>query len=219
MNYWLVKSEPSTWSWDQQVAKGAKGEAWTGVRNYTARQNLVKMKKGDRAFFYHSNEGKEIVGIAEIVKEAYPDPTDKSRKVRLRRYQGGQAAEDAGDDGRDQGRQAPGRHGAGKIFAAVGAAGDGGRSGRSSARWAGCRGSSLRSPCDRGSFRGDAKHPNSVEEFLVWRFAPSSHKRRRKSIRPPRSRPPAPAAARASTASDSPSWSRQSVRGCRPRRR
>src|SRR5690242_3274195 len=61
MNYWLVKSEPSVWSWDQQVAKGAKGEAWTGVRNFTARQNLVAMKKGDKAFFYHSNEGKEIV--------------------------------------------------------------------------------------------------------------------------------------------------------------
>ena len=80
MNYWLVKSEPSVWSWDQQVAKGAKGEAWTGVRNYTARQHLVAMKKGDRAFFYHSNEGKEIVGIAEVIKEAYPDPTDKSEK-------------------------------------------------------------------------------------------------------------------------------------------
>src|SRR5271154_3283063 len=80
MHYWLVKSEPSGWSWDQQVAKGAKGEAWTGVRNFTARQNLVNMKKGDKAFFYHSNEGKEIVGIAEIVKEAYPDPTDKTGK-------------------------------------------------------------------------------------------------------------------------------------------
>jgi predicted RNA-binding protein with PUA-like domain len=80
MNYWLVKSEPSGWSWDQQVAKGAKGEAWTGVRNFTARQNLVKMKKGDLAFFYHSNEGKEIVGIAEIIKEAYPDPSDKTGK-------------------------------------------------------------------------------------------------------------------------------------------
>jgi len=80
MNYWLVKSEPSTWSWDQQVAKGAKGEAWTGVRNFTARQNLVAMKKGDKAFFYHSNEGKEIVGIAEIIKEAYPDPSDKTGK-------------------------------------------------------------------------------------------------------------------------------------------
>jgi predicted RNA-binding protein with PUA-like domain len=80
MNYWLVKSEPSVWSWDQQVEKGPKGEAWTGVRNFTARQNLVNMKKGDKAFFYHSNEGKEIVGIAEIVKEAYPDPTDKTGK-------------------------------------------------------------------------------------------------------------------------------------------
>ena len=80
MAYWLVKSEPSVWSWDQQVAKGAKGEAWTGVRNYTARQNLVAMKKGDKAFYYHSNEGKEIVGIAEIIKEAYPDPTDKTGK-------------------------------------------------------------------------------------------------------------------------------------------
>ena len=80
MNYWLVKSEPSAWSWDQQVAKGAKGEAWTGVRNFTARQNLVKMKKGDRAFFYHSNEGKEIVGIVEVIREHYPDPTDASGK-------------------------------------------------------------------------------------------------------------------------------------------
>ena len=75
MAYWLVKSEPSVWSWDQQVAKGAKGEAWTGVRNHTAKLNLMKMKKGDRAFFYHSNEGKEIVGIAEVVRESYPDPT------------------------------------------------------------------------------------------------------------------------------------------------
>jgi predicted RNA-binding protein with PUA-like domain len=80
MAHWLVKSEPSTWSWDQQVAKGAQGEAWTGVRNHTAKQYMMKMKKGDRAFFYHSNEGKEIVGIAEIIKEHYPDPTDESSK-------------------------------------------------------------------------------------------------------------------------------------------
>ena len=78
MAYWLVKSEPSTWSWDQQVAKGAKGEAWTGVRNHTAKANMMKMKKGDRAFFYHSNEGKEIVGIVEVVKEYYPDPSDEA---------------------------------------------------------------------------------------------------------------------------------------------
>ncbi|MDB5500134.1 MAG: hypothetical protein JWR89_36 [Tardiphaga sp.] len=80
MAHWLVKSEPSTWSWDQQVAKGAKGEAWTGVRNHTAKQYMMKMKKGDRAFFYHSNDGKEIVGIAEIIREHYPDPTDESAK-------------------------------------------------------------------------------------------------------------------------------------------
>jgi len=78
MNYWLIKSEPDTWSWDMQVKKGPKGEAWTGVRNHTAKQNLTKMKKGDRAFFYHSGEGKEVVGIAEIVRESYPDPTAKA---------------------------------------------------------------------------------------------------------------------------------------------
>ena len=78
MAYWLVKSEPSVWSWDMQVAKGAKGEAWTGVRNHTAKQNLKEMKKGDRAFFYHSGVGKEIVGIVEVAKEHYPDPTDKT---------------------------------------------------------------------------------------------------------------------------------------------
>jgi predicted RNA-binding protein with PUA-like domain len=75
MAYWLIKSEPDAWSWDQQVAKGAKGEAWTGVRNHTAKLNLMKMKKGDRAFFYHSNIGKEVVGIAEVIREHYPDPT------------------------------------------------------------------------------------------------------------------------------------------------
>ena len=80
MAYWLMKSEPDAWSWDQQVKAGSKGAEWTGVRNHTAKQNLRKMKKGDRAFFYHSNEGKEIVGIAEVVKESYPDPTDKTGK-------------------------------------------------------------------------------------------------------------------------------------------
>lgn len=80
MAYWLIKSEPDSWSWEQQVKSGAKGEAWTGVRNHSAKLNLMKMKKGDRAFFYHSNVGKEIVGIAEIVREHYPDPTDKTGK-------------------------------------------------------------------------------------------------------------------------------------------
>jgi predicted RNA-binding protein with PUA-like domain len=75
MAYWLMKSEPDAWSWDQQVKKGAKGEAWTGVRNHQAKQNLMKMKKGDRAFFYHSNIGKAAVGIVEVIREHYPDPT------------------------------------------------------------------------------------------------------------------------------------------------
>jgi len=79
MSYWLVKSEPGSWSWDQQVEAGAKGTAWTGVRNHTAKQNLMKMKKGDRAFFYHSGEGKEIVGVVEVVREHFPDPTDKTK--------------------------------------------------------------------------------------------------------------------------------------------
>jgi predicted RNA-binding protein with PUA-like domain len=78
MAYWLMKSEPGAWSWDQQVAKGAKGEVWSGIRNHQAKLNLMKMKKGDRAFFYHSNVGKEIVGIIEIIGEAHPDPTAKA---------------------------------------------------------------------------------------------------------------------------------------------
>lgn len=80
MNYWLVKSEPDAWSWQQQVAVGARGEPWTGVRNHAAKLNLMKMQKGDQAFYYHSNIGKEIVGIVEVVREHYPDPTDESGK-------------------------------------------------------------------------------------------------------------------------------------------
>jgi predicted RNA-binding protein with PUA-like domain len=75
MNYWLIKSEPDAWSWEQQLKKGAKGEAWSGVRNHLAKKNLMSMKKGDLCFFYHSNIGKEIVGIVEVIKEYYPDPT------------------------------------------------------------------------------------------------------------------------------------------------
>jgi predicted RNA-binding protein with PUA-like domain len=78
MAYWLMKSEPDSWSWDQQVKKGAKGELWTGVRNHTAKLNLMKMKNGDLAFFYHSNVGKEIVGVVEIIREHHPDPTAKA---------------------------------------------------------------------------------------------------------------------------------------------
>ena len=78
MKYWLLKSEPNVWSIDQQKNAGNKGAPWDGVRNYQAAKNLKNMKKGDQCFFYHSNIGKEIVGIVEVIKKAYPDKTDKS---------------------------------------------------------------------------------------------------------------------------------------------
>ena len=77
-NYWLLKSEPDVWSIDQQKKVGEKGATWDGVRNYQAAKNLKNMKKGDLCFFYHSNIGKEIVGIVEVIKEFYLDKTDKS---------------------------------------------------------------------------------------------------------------------------------------------
>ena len=76
VNYWLLKSEPSTWSWEDQIKAGV--EMWDGVRNYQARNNLMKMKKKDLCFFYHSVSEKLIIGIVEVVKEHYPDPTDKT---------------------------------------------------------------------------------------------------------------------------------------------
>ena len=78
MKYWLLKSEPAVWSIDQQKKAGSKGAPWDGVRNYQAAKNLKSMKKGDFCFFYHSNIGKEIVGIVEIIREYYIDKTDKS---------------------------------------------------------------------------------------------------------------------------------------------
>ncbi len=77
MTYWLMKSEPGAWSWAQQMAKGGKGEAWSGVRNHQAKLNLMKMKRGDRAFFYHSGADKAVVGIVEIIRAQYPDPSAK----------------------------------------------------------------------------------------------------------------------------------------------
>ena len=74
MAYWLVKSEPFKWSWDDQVKAGVKGTVWDGVRNHLAKLHLMAMKKGEQAFFYHSNEGKEVVGIVEVIREAYGDP-------------------------------------------------------------------------------------------------------------------------------------------------
>jgi|TARA_B100001758_G_C18305506_1_gene554825 predicted RNA-binding protein with PUA-like domain len=80
MNYWLLKSEPNVWSIDQQKKVGSKGVAWDGVRNYQAANNLKKMKMNDQCFFYHSNIGKEIVGIVKVIKTSFVDKTDKERK-------------------------------------------------------------------------------------------------------------------------------------------
>ena len=75
MNYWLFKSEPNVWGWDKQVARGEAGEEWDGIRNYQARNNMRAMKLGDRGFFYHSNLGKEVVGVVEVIRESTPDST------------------------------------------------------------------------------------------------------------------------------------------------
>jgi predicted RNA-binding protein with PUA-like domain len=80
MAHWLYKSEPDTWSWDQQVAQGEKGTFWNGVRNHSAKLNLMAMRRGEQGFFYHSNEGKAIVGIVEVIREYYPDHTDETGK-------------------------------------------------------------------------------------------------------------------------------------------
>ncbi len=83
MAYWLFKSEPEAWSWDQQKARGATGEPWSGVRNYQAANNMKAMKKGDRGFFYHSVTEKRIVGIIEVIGNYRPDPTDETQKFGL----------------------------------------------------------------------------------------------------------------------------------------
>ena len=82
MACWLLKTEPEEFSWDDQVKRGSRGEAWTGVRNFRARGNLKEMKKGERAFFYHTGEEKQIVGIVEVIRESYPDPTDDTAVFR-----------------------------------------------------------------------------------------------------------------------------------------
>lgn len=80
MEYWLMKSEPSTWSWEQQIKVGSKGEGWDGVRNYQASNNMKKMKKGDLCFFYHSVKERDIIGIVKVKNEYHPDPTDTSER-------------------------------------------------------------------------------------------------------------------------------------------
>ena len=83
MAYWLFKSERETWSWDEQKKKGAKGEPWTGVRNYQANNNMKAMKKGDLGFFYHSDDERSIVGVVRVIGEHRPDPTDEKGKFGL----------------------------------------------------------------------------------------------------------------------------------------
>ncbi len=80
MAHWLFKSEPSVWSFEMQVAAGKKGTGWTGVRNHSAKLNMMAMRLGETGFFYHSNEGKQIVGIVEVIKLYHPDPTDETGK-------------------------------------------------------------------------------------------------------------------------------------------
>ena len=77
MAYWLLKTEPEEFSWDDQVKRGAKGEPWSGVRNHIAKNNMKAMKKGDLAFFYHTGDEKQVVGVVEVIREHYPDPTDE----------------------------------------------------------------------------------------------------------------------------------------------
>jgi predicted RNA-binding protein with PUA-like domain len=83
MAYWLFKSEPEAWSWEQQKAKGAKGEPWSGVRNFTAAKNMREMKKGDQGYFYHSGDERSIVGIVEVIGEYRPDPSDEKGRFGL----------------------------------------------------------------------------------------------------------------------------------------
>ena len=125
-SYWLVKSEPDAWSWDQMVASGAEGTGWTGVRNHLAKQQMMAMKRGDLAFFYHSNVGKEIVGIVEIIKTFHPDPTNSSGKFGMVDVRAVKPPEAAGHARGDQGRPALFRPRAGQDVPPFGPAGIGG---------------------------------------------------------------------------------------------
>ena len=136
MAYWLLKSEPDTWSYEDQKKKGAKGDAWTGVRNFTARRHLKEMKKGDRAFFYHTGDEKAVVGIVEVLREAYPDPTAKGRAVGGGGRQNRRAAAEAGDTRRHQGRAEAQGHGAGEVLRGSRCSPSPMPNGSSSARWA-----------------------------------------------------------------------------------
>ena len=112
MAHWLFKSEPSAWSYEKVAGLGAAGTDWSGVRNHTAKLNMQAMKVGEHAFFYHSNEGKEIVGIVEVCKAYRPDPTDATGKFGMVDIRAVRPAAATGHSGRGEERQAPGQDGA-----------------------------------------------------------------------------------------------------------
>ncbi len=111
MAHWLLKSEAETWSWDMQVKRGARGEVWSGVRNHMAKNYLLKMKLGERAFFYHSGSAKQIVGIVEVIREAYPDPTDPTGRFVAVTVKSLNPSEGTGIADCRQGGAAPQEHG------------------------------------------------------------------------------------------------------------
>ena len=114
MKYWLFKSEPETWSWDMQKKKGAKGEPWSGVRNHTAKQNMMAMKKGDLGFFYHSGDEKAVVGIVEVIGEYRARPHRRERHIRPGGCESGEGRAEPGDAGGGQGQPRAGRDEPGK---------------------------------------------------------------------------------------------------------
>ncbi len=124
MAYWLLKTEPEEFSWDEQVKRGKKGETWSGVRNFTARGHLKEMKKGDKFFFYHTGDEKQVVGIGEVIRRGLSRSDGrKERTLGRGADRSDRAAAQAGDVGRSQGRSQAQGYGAGEIFATVGPAG------------------------------------------------------------------------------------------------
>ncbi len=115
MAYWLLKTEPEEFSWDDQVKRGAKGEPWTGVRNFTARRHMTEMKKGDHAFFYHTGDERQVVGIVEVIREAYPDPTDEKGVFKALDVKAMKPVPKPVTLRGDQGRAAAQGHGAGQV--------------------------------------------------------------------------------------------------------
>ena len=124
MNNWLFKSEAETWGWDDQVARGPKGQEWDGVRNFQARNHMKAMRVGDRGFFYHSGDIKAVVGVVEVIAEAHPELHRRRPGLGLRRHPRRGPLPAPGDARGDQGRAAPRRHGAGEELPPLGAAGD-----------------------------------------------------------------------------------------------